>query len=137
MNEQLERASTLGCYRSLSCHFLLGPRFDYDRLGFNHAFLRQSIPYKKIKHYCSSLSFHTQPYHLGQNLNAMQLKIKPVFYEEISLFFQRVYYLSLEFYMGRALQNTMINIGIQGACDEAMYQVISQIFTNERLRGFL
>ena len=38
-------------------------------------------------------------------------------------FFQRVYYLSLEFYMGRALQNTMINIGIQGACDEAMYQV--------------
>ena len=39
------------------------------------------------------------------------------------LFFQRVYYISLEFYMGRALQNTMINIGIQGACDEAMYQV--------------
>ena len=38
-------------------------------------------------------------------------------------FFQRVYYISLEFYMGRALQNTMINIGIQGACDEAMYQV--------------
>ena len=37
--------------------------------------------------------------------------------------FQRVYYISLEFYMGRALQNTMINIGIQGACDEAMYQV--------------
>lgn len=29
--------------------------------------------------------------------------------------------------MGRALQNTMINIGIQGACDEAMYQVTFQI----------
>ena len=41
-----------------------------------------------------------------------------------TFYFQRVYYLSLEFYMGRALQNTMINIGIQGACDEAMYQVI-------------
>ena len=25
--------------------------------------------------------------------------------------------------MGRSLTNTMINIGIQGACDEAMYQV--------------
>lgn len=25
--------------------------------------------------------------------------------------------------MGRSLQNTMINIGINGACDEAMYQV--------------
>jgi hypothetical protein len=39
------------------------------------------------------------------------------------IYLQRVYYISLEFYMGRALQNTMINIGIQGACDEAMYQV--------------
>jgi starch phosphorylase len=36
---------------------------------------------------------------------------------------KRVYYLSLEFYMGRSLQNTMINIGINGACDEAMYQL--------------
>lgn len=27
--------------------------------------------------------------------------------------------------MGRSLQNTMINLGIQGACDEAMYQVIN------------
>jgi glucan phosphorylase len=36
---------------------------------------------------------------------------------------QRVYYLSLEFYMGRSLTNTMINLGIQGACDEALYQV--------------
>lgn len=39
---------------------------------------------------------------------------------------QRVYYLSLEFYMGRSLQNTMTNIGINGACDEAMYQVETQ-----------
>jgi len=36
---------------------------------------------------------------------------------------QRVYYLSLEFYMGRALQNTMLNLGIQNSCDEAMYQL--------------
>ncbi|XP_020619983.1 glycogen phosphorylase, muscle form-like [Orbicella faveolata] len=36
---------------------------------------------------------------------------------------KRVYYLSLEYYMGRALTNTMINLGIQGECDEAMYQV--------------
>lgn len=36
---------------------------------------------------------------------------------------KRVYYLSLEYYMGRSLQNTMINLGIQGACDEAMYQM--------------
>lgn len=36
---------------------------------------------------------------------------------------KRVYYLSLEYYMGRALTNTMINVGIQGECDEAMYQL--------------
>ncbi|XP_037072786.1 glycogen phosphorylase-like [Pollicipes pollicipes] len=36
---------------------------------------------------------------------------------------KRVYYLSLEYYMGRTLQNTMINLGIQSACDEALYQV--------------
>lgn len=36
---------------------------------------------------------------------------------------KRVYYLSLEFYMGRSLTNTMINIGIQNACDEALYQL--------------
>ncbi|KAH9423885.1 hypothetical protein DERP_005469 [Dermatophagoides pteronyssinus] len=36
---------------------------------------------------------------------------------------KRVYYLSLEYYMGRTLTNTMINIGIQSACDEALYQM--------------
>uniref|UniRef100_A0AAR2LPD3 Alpha-1,4 glucan phosphorylase n=1 Tax=Pygocentrus nattereri TaxID=42514 RepID=A0AAR2LPD3_PYGNA len=36
---------------------------------------------------------------------------------------KRVYYLSLEFYMGRALQNTMVNLGLQNACDEAIYQL--------------
>uniref|UniRef100_A0A2P2HW60 Alpha-1,4 glucan phosphorylase n=1 Tax=Hirondellea gigas TaxID=1518452 RepID=A0A2P2HW60_9CRUS len=36
---------------------------------------------------------------------------------------KRVYYLSLEYYMGRSLSNTMINLGIQSACDEALYQL--------------
>ena len=45
------------------------------------------------------------------------------FFLKYIVLLQRVYYLSLEFYMGRSLQNTMINIGINGACDEAMYQV--------------
>jgi len=34
-----------------------------------------------------------------------------------------VYYLSLEFYMGRTLQNTMVNLALENACDEATYQV--------------
>ncbi|OCT64966.1 hypothetical protein XELAEV_18041207mg [Xenopus laevis] len=36
---------------------------------------------------------------------------------------KRTYYLSLEFYIGRTLQNTMINLGLQNACDEAIYQL--------------
>jgi len=36
---------------------------------------------------------------------------------------KRIYYLSLEFYMGRTLSNTMINLGIQTTCDEAIYQL--------------
>ncbi|CAJ0920936.1 unnamed protein product, partial [Mesorhabditis belari] len=36
---------------------------------------------------------------------------------------KRVYYLSLEFYMGRTLSNTMINLGIQATVDEALYQL--------------
>ncbi|KAL4656237.1 glycogen phosphorylase, liver form-like [Arapaima gigas] len=36
---------------------------------------------------------------------------------------KRVYYLSLEFYVGRSLQNTMVNLGLQNACDEAIYQL--------------
>ncbi|CAL1278684.1 unnamed protein product [Larinioides sclopetarius] len=36
---------------------------------------------------------------------------------------KRVNYLSLEFYMGRALTNTMINIGIKNICDEALYEL--------------
>ncbi|EFA02541.1 glycogen phosphorylase [Tribolium castaneum] len=36
---------------------------------------------------------------------------------------KRVYYLSLEFYMGRSLSNTMINLGIQNSVDEALYQL--------------
>ncbi|KAM5138118.1 glycogen phosphorylase, muscle form [Mantella aurantiaca] len=36
---------------------------------------------------------------------------------------KRIYYISLEFYMGRTLQNTMVNLGLENACDEATYQL--------------
>ncbi|KAG5453194.1 Glycogen phosphorylase, muscle form [Clonorchis sinensis] len=36
---------------------------------------------------------------------------------------KRIYYLSLEFYMGRTLTNTMLNVDIAAAIDEAMYQL--------------
>lgn len=52
-------------------------------------------------------------------------------------FFQRVYYLSLEFYMGRTLQNTMINLGLQNACDEAIYQVCNSMVASLKRRHTL
>ncbi|PAA91859.1 hypothetical protein BOX15_Mlig025715g2 [Macrostomum lignano] len=36
---------------------------------------------------------------------------------------KRVYYLSLEFYMGRTLTNTMANLGLTQAVEEALYQL--------------
>ncbi len=33
--------------------------------------------------------------------------------------------------MGRTLQNTMINLGLQNACDEAMYQVTVCVCVSE------
>lgn len=35
---------------------------------------------------------------------------------------KRVYYLSMEFYMGRTLGNTLVNLGIQKAVENAMYE---------------
>uniref|UniRef100_A0A8C5GX47 Alpha-1,4 glucan phosphorylase n=1 Tax=Gouania willdenowi TaxID=441366 RepID=A0A8C5GX47_GOUWI len=43
---------------------------------------------------------------------------------------KRVYYISLEFYMGRTLQNTMVNLALENACDEAMYQVTHTHYTS-------
>jgi len=59
-------------------------------------------------------------YSVRDNLVGRWIRTQQHYYEKDP---KRVYYLSLEFYMGRSLQNTMINLGIQNACDEAMYQV--------------
>lgn len=32
--------------------------------------------------------------------------------------------------MGRTLQNTMINLGLQNACDEAVYQVSTELWAS-------
>lgn len=40
---------------------------------------------------------------------------------------QRVYYLSMEFLIGRSLMNAMVNLGIDTNCEEALYQVSDTI----------
>jgi glycogen phosphorylase len=39
---------------------------------------------------------------------------------------KRVYYLSLEYYMGRSLTNTVINLCIQPSVEQALYEVRTQ-----------
>lgn len=39
--------------------------------------------------------------------------------------------------MGRTLQNTMINLGLQNACDEAIYQVCNSTEAGKRTRHTL
>ncbi|KAF3427266.1 hypothetical protein E2986_10382 [Frieseomelitta varia] len=64
--------------------------------------------------------FFALAHSVKDNLVSRWIRTQQYYYEKDP---KRVYYLSLEFYMGRTLQNTMINLGIQGACDEAMYQM--------------
>lgn len=54
------------------------------------------------------------------NMVGRWIRTQQMYYEKDP---KRVYYLSLEYYMGRSLQNTMINLGIESECEEAMYQL--------------
>jgi starch phosphorylase len=36
---------------------------------------------------------------------------------------KRVYYISMEFLIGRSLTNAMVNLGIDGNCEEALFEV--------------
>lgn len=54
------------------------------------------------------------------NLVSRWIRTQQYYYEKDP---KRVYYLSLEYYMGRSLTNTMINLGVQGIVDEALYQM--------------
>jgi len=64
--------------------------------------------------------FHALAHTVRDHLTGRWIRTQQYYYEKDP---KRVYYLSLEFYMGRALSNTMINLGIQSSCDEAMYQL--------------
>ncbi|XP_046849211.1 glycogen phosphorylase, brain form-like [Xenia sp. Carnegie-2017] len=65
------------------------------------------------------------------NLTEKWIRTQRDYYEKDP---KRVYYLSMEYYMGRSLGNTMVNLGIEGECDEALYQLgldIEELEDNE------
>uniref|UniRef100_A0A915AFH5 Alpha-1,4 glucan phosphorylase n=3 Tax=Parascaris univalens TaxID=6257 RepID=A0A915AFH5_PARUN len=59
-------------------------------------------------------------YTVRDHLVSRWIRTQQYYYEKDP---KRVYYLSLEFYMGRTLSNTMMNLGVQAAIDEALYQL--------------
>jgi len=54
------------------------------------------------------------------HLTSRWIRTQQYYYEKDP---KRVYYLSLEYYIGRSLTNTMVNLGIQSEVDEALYQL--------------
>lgn len=64
--------------------------------------------------------YHTLAHTVRDHLVSRWIRTQQYYYEKDP---KRIYYLSLEFYMGRTLTNTMVNLGIQNAVDEALYQV--------------
>ncbi|KAH7730883.1 glycogen phosphorylase [Aphelenchoides avenae] len=59
-------------------------------------------------------------YTVRDHLVSRWIRTQQYYYEKDP---KRVYYLSLEFYMGRTLSNTMLNLGMQATVDEALYQL--------------
>jgi len=64
--------------------------------------------------------YHTLAHTVKDHLVGRWIRTQQYYYEKDP---KRIYYLSLEFYMGRTLTNTMVNLGLQNACDEALYQL--------------
>lgn len=64
--------------------------------------------------------FFALAYTVRDHLVGRWIRTQQYYYEKDP---KRIYYLSLEYYMGRSLTNTMVNLGIQSECDEAMYQL--------------
>lgn len=88
------------------------------KMGFNrhlHFTLVKDRNIATPRDYYFALAHTVRDHLVGRWIRTQQ------FYYEVDP--KRVYYLSLEFYMGRTLQNTMINLGLQNACDEAIYQL--------------
>ncbi|XP_072125311.1 glycogen phosphorylase, liver form isoform X6 [Mobula birostris] len=88
------------------------------KMGFNrhlHFTLVKDRNVAHLRDYYFALAYIVRDHLVGRWIRTQQ------YYFEKNP--KRIYYLSLEFYMGRTLQNTMINLGIESSCDEAMYQM--------------
>lgn len=75
----------------------------------------------KDRNVARSFDYHTSLAHtVRDKLVGKWIRTQQGYYETDP---KRVYYLSLEWYMGRTLGNTMLNLGVEHECDEAMFQL--------------
>ncbi|CAK9303384.1 unnamed protein product [Gordionus sp. m RMFG-2023] len=64
--------------------------------------------------------FFALAYTVRDHLVGRWIRTQQYYYENDP---KRVYYISLEYYIGRTLTNTMMNLGISSSIDEALYQL--------------
>ncbi|XP_035229008.1 glycogen phosphorylase-like [Stegodyphus dumicola] len=91
---------------------------DEIRKSFNryiHYYLIKDRNVATIRDYYCSLAYTVKDHLVSRWIRTQQ--------QYYSTDPKRVYYLSLEYYMGRSLTNAMINLGIKTICDEALYQL--------------
>lgn len=91
---------------------------DAFRASFNHHLhctLAKDITVATERDYYLSLAYTVKDHVMNAWIRTSQ--------EYYKCDAKRVYYLSLEFYMGRTLTNTMINLGIEKTCRTSLYQM--------------
>ncbi|CAF0752197.1 unnamed protein product [Didymodactylos carnosus] len=64
--------------------------------------------------------FYSLAYTVRDHLVGRWIRTQQYYYEKDP---KRIYYLSMEYYMGRSLSNTMTNLGIESEIDEALYEL--------------
>lgn len=75
----------------------------------------------KDRNNATKLDYYTAlAYTVRDNLTGRWIRTNQYYYQQDP---KRVYYLSMEFYMGRTMSNTMVNLGINHAVHEACYQL--------------
>lgn len=103
------------------------PPLEHDSLGFDSKSIKRSLANRLIyaigkdrfTAQCRDW-FHAMAYVARDRLMDRWMETMRSYYREDS---KRVYYLSLEFLMGRSLSNSLMNMGIMSECTEALHEM--------------
>ncbi|MGD8998857.1 MAG: glycogen/starch/alpha-glucan phosphorylase [Granulosicoccaceae bacterium] len=100
-------------------------RFDY--LGTDAASLKRSLGNRLTYSACKDLFTATPHDWLNVTSYVVRDRLSERWMETMRSYYRkdakRVYYLSLEFLMGRTLTNSMLNLGVRDECEQALYEM--------------